>query len=168
MINGKKSVVLQKMQNYWMVKLFLDLHYISTSTVSPGQQQALKKVHWFTGYMSVFIKDVVHWMMLSVFTEMLPVTSSPTTVILFLIPLLLDQVTGDNIAQESEHYSRSYVPHSSCHTEYDHVSVVKQGQQTSLRFLQVSFNITLICRLQMLRNIILVDVLSWFSTHSLF
>lgn len=77
----------------------------------------------------MFIKDVVPRLMLSVFLEMLPVTSSPTTVILVLVPLLLDQVTGDNIAQESEHFSsRSYAPHSSCHTEYDHVSVVKQGR----------------------------------------
>ena len=36
---------------------------------------------------------------------------------------------GDNMALESSdlYTSRTYAPHSSCRTEYDHVSVVKQG-----------------------------------------
>ena len=41
----------------------------------------------------------------------------------------LGPVLGDNMALESSdlYTSRTYAPHSSCHTEYDHVSVVKQG-----------------------------------------
>ena len=39
---------------------------------------------------------------------------------------LMSVMGQDNVALESGQYPR-YAPHSSCHTEYDHVSVVKQG-----------------------------------------
>ena len=44
-----------------------------------------------------------------------------------LLSLALAVLTtlGDNLALES----RPYLAHSSCHTQYDHVTVVKQGQQ---------------------------------------
>ena len=44
-----------------------------------------------------------------------------------LLSLALAVLTtlGDNLALES----RPYLAHTSCHTQYDHVTVVKQGQQ---------------------------------------
>ena len=60
---------------------------------------------------------------------------APITRLLLLSGLGL--VLGDNMALESSdlYTSRSYAPHSSCHTEYDHVSVVKQGLFNLLKIL---------------------------------
>ena len=55
------------------------------------------------------------------------------TTIIVLISVIglthVPRVRADNVAQESQHYSQySEHPRSGCHTEYDHVSVVKQGK----------------------------------------
>lgn len=45
---------------------------------------------------------------------------------------LMSVMGQDNVALESGQYPR-YAPHSSCHTEYDHVSVVKQGRSLNTK-----------------------------------
>ena len=53
-----------------------------------------------------------------------PLPTMETTLRTGLLLALAVSALADNLALESQ----SYIAHSSCHTEYEHVTVVKQGQ----------------------------------------